>query len=49
MWRNKIIIEPNLRQRIWNSTLLSEYEKNNFLRFIYYMTKEEKEELLELI
>lgn len=49
MWKNKVLIEPNIRQRIANSTLLSEYEKNNFLRFISYLTKEEKDELLLMV
>lgn len=49
MWKNKIIIEPTVRQRIHNSLLLSNDEKQNFLRYIWYLTKEEKSELLQLI
>ncbi len=49
MWKNKIIIEPWVRQRILYSEILSSDEKDNFLKFIAYFTTEEKEELLLMI
>ncbi|MDD5770251.1 MAG: hypothetical protein PHE25_04720 [Candidatus Gracilibacteria bacterium] len=49
MGKNKIIIEPGVRQRIVYSEILSENEKDNFLRFIAYFTAEEKSELLLMI
>lgn len=49
MWKNKIIIEPWLRQRIIYSEILNDNEKNNFLRFIAYFTLEEREELMLMI
>lgn len=49
MWKNKIIIEPWVRERIFNSEILSIEEKDNFLRFIAYFTEEEKQELLLMI
>jgi hypothetical protein len=49
MWKNKIIIEPWVRERIFNSKILSVEEKDNFLRYIAYFTTEEKEELLLMI
>lgn len=45
MWKSKIIIEPDLRDRISNSSELKKEEKENFLRFVAYLTIEEKEEL----
>lgn len=49
MWKNKVIIEPWVRKKIIYSKILSDDEKNNFLRFIAYFTPEEKEELLLMI
>lgn len=49
MWKNKIIIEPWVQQRILYSEILSPDEKDNFLKFIAYFTTEEKEELLLMI
>ncbi|MCT4617072.1 MAG: hypothetical protein N4A38_02575 [Candidatus Gracilibacteria bacterium] len=43
------IIGPNLQARILNSKVLSQGEKTKFLRFISYMSKQEKEELLLII
>ena len=45
----EILIWPSLQARILNSKVLSEWEKSKFLRFIGYMSKQEKEELLEII
>lgn len=49
MWKNKIIIESWVRQKIIYSEILSPDEKDNFLRFIAYFTPEEKQELLLMI
>ncbi len=49
MWKNKIIIEPWVEQKILYSEVLSDDEKDNLLRFIAYFTQEEKEELLLMI
>lgn len=49
MWKNKIIIEPWVRERILNSKILDNYEKENFLRFVSYLTIEEKDEFLLMI
>lgn len=49
MWKNKIVIEPWVRQKIQFSPLLSDEEKNNFLRYIAYFTESETQELLLLI
>lgn len=49
MWKNKIIIEPWIKQKIIFSKKLSNYEKDNFLKFIAYFTLEEKKELLTMI
>lgn len=49
MWKNEILIEPDIKQRICSSKELSEAEKINFLKFIWYLTKEEKMDFLKLI
>ncbi len=49
MWKNKVIIEPWVKEKILFSAILSNDEKDNFLRYIAYFTKEEKEELLLII
>lgn len=49
MWKNKIIIEAWVKQKIVYSEILSPDEKDNFLRYIAYFTSEEKEELLLMI
>lgn len=49
MWKNKIIIEPWVRERIYNSLILTTDEKDNFLRFVAYLTEEEKQELMLMI
>lgn len=49
MWKDKIIIEPSVKQKIAYSEILSTKEKDNFLRYIAYFTSEEKEELLLMI
>lgn len=49
MWKNKVIIKPQVRQRIAYSEVLSQEEKDNFLRYIAYFTIEETDELLLMI
>ena len=49
MSKSKVIIEPSVRDRISNSNELKEKEKENFLRFISYLTTEETEELMMII
>lgn len=49
MWKSKIIIEPTVRERIANSSELKKEEKENFLRFVAYLTIEETEELMMII
>jgi len=49
MKKSKIIIEPDLRERIANSNELKKEEKENFLRFVAYLTSEEKDELMLII
>lgn len=49
MWKNKIIIEPWVREKISYSEILSNDDKDNFLRFIAYFTEEEKKEFLLMI
>lgn len=49
MGKYKIIIEPQVRQRIIFSDILSQVEKDHFLKFIAYFTKEEKDQLLLMI
>ncbi len=49
MWKDEIIIESWVRERIFHSKILSNEEKDNFLRYIWYFTPEEKEELLLMI
>lgn len=49
MWKNKVIIESWVEQKIIFSDILSLEEKNNFLKYIAYFTSEEKEELLLMI
>lgn len=49
MKNSKIIIEPEIRQKIIYSNVLTKNEKDNFLRFVWYLTEKEKKELLLLI
>lgn len=49
MKESKIIIEPSIRDRISNSKELKKEEKENFLRFVAYLTPDEKEELMMII
>lgn len=49
MWKKKIIIEPWVKQKIIYSEILSDEEKDNFLRYIAYFTPDEKEEFMLMI
>lgn len=46
---SKIIVAVDIRLKIETSTVLSDEEKKSFLRFVAYMTEEEKKELLKMI
>ncbi len=45
MLKSKIIIDPFILNKISNSTELSDTEKINFLKYIWYLTKSERREL----
>lgn len=49
MWKNKTIIDVGVKQKIMYSEILSDAEKDNFLRHIAYFTLEEQEEFLHMI
>lgn len=49
MAKAKIIIEWSILDKIANSVILSDKEKLNFLKYIWYMTWEEKVKLAKLI
>ncbi|MDP5038880.1 MAG: hypothetical protein NWP80_00355 [Candidatus Gracilibacteria bacterium] len=49
MGKNKILIEPSVKDKIESSVYISNSEKNNLLKYIAYFTNEEKEELLLMI
>jgi len=44
-----IVVEPKIQQKILYSTILSEGEKQSFLKYIAYLTQEETDELLSMI
>jgi hypothetical protein len=45
----KIIVEWSILDKIANSVILSQKEKLNFFRLVWYMTKKEQKELATLI
>ena len=49
MKKAKIIIDWSILDKIVNSIILSEQEKLNFMKYIWYMTKNEKKELASII
>ena len=49
MKKAKIIIDWSILDKIVNSMILSEQEKLNFMKYIWYMTKSEKKELASII
>jgi len=49
MKSSSVIVEPKIQQKILYSTILSEWEKQSFLKYIAYLTQEETDELLSLI
>lgn len=49
MQNNNIIIKPTIKQKILSSIDLSSKEKDNFMRFIGYLTPSEQEELMLVI
>jgi hypothetical protein len=49
MKKAKIIVDWSMLDKIVNSIILSEQEKLNFMKYIWYMTKSEKKELASII
>jgi hypothetical protein len=49
MKKSKIIVEWSILDKIAKSNILSPNEKLNFLKYIWYLTTEEKRELATLI
>lgn len=43
------IVEWTFKTKIINSLILTENDKNNFIKFYKYMTNDERDELLTLI
>ncbi len=49
MKKAKIIVDWSILNRIVNSIILSEKEKLNFMKYIWYMTTSEKKQLASII
>ncbi len=49
MKKSKILVDASLLNKIAHSDRISEVEKINFLKFVGYMTSEEKSELAMLV
>jgi hypothetical protein len=49
MKKSKIIVEWSILDKIAKSNILTQSEKLNFLKYIWYMTNEEKRELATII
>jgi len=49
MKKSKIIVEWSILDKIAKSNILTQAEKLNFLKYIWYMTNEEKRELATII
>ena len=49
MKKSKIIVDWSILDKIVNSVILSEKEKLNFMKYIWYMTMSEKKELASII
>jgi|GEM_PF-2169135 len=49
MKTTSIVVEPKIQQKILYSSILSEGEKQSFLKYIAYLTPEETDELLAMI
>ncbi len=49
MYKSKIIIDKDILEKIVDSKKMEEWEKNNFLKYIWYMTKKEQKELSLII
>lgn len=49
MQKSKFTIEPNILEAISNSTKISNKEKIDLLRLVWYLTLTEKRELVSLI
>ncbi len=49
MKKSKIIVEWSILDKIAKSNILTQAEKLNFLKYIWYMTSDEKKKLSALI
>jgi len=49
MKKSKIIVDNQVIDKITNSIILDENSKISFLKYIWYMTKQERAELVSLI
>ena len=49
MKNTKLIVEWNILDKIANSTKMDDSQKIDFLKYIWYMTREEKRELTLII
>ena len=49
MQKSKIYIEPLVLDKITGSNKLTEHEKISFLKYIWYMTLNERQELIQLV
>ena len=49
MKKSKIIVEWSILDKIARSNILTQAEKLNFLKYIWYMTSDEKRELATVI
>lgn len=49
MKKAKIIVDWSILNKIVDSMILSDTEKLNFMKYIWYMTKNEKENLASII
>ncbi len=47
--KTKIVIDPYLLNKLTNSFVLNENEKLNFLKYIAYLTQNEKKQLCNLV
>jgi hypothetical protein len=49
MKKAKIIVDWSILDKIVDSIILSDIEKLNFMKYIWYMTTNEKQELVSII
>ena len=46
MWRNEIIVECSMLTKVIQAKNLNDKEKNDFFKYISYLTEEEKNEFI---